>query len=137
LLGSSSTKDESSEENLIWKHEIGPLIETLITAYKSIKLYLNKKTKYFKNFFVLENHFDQFDRTGHDLYNTFLKNNLFGKKTTKKRGEFLKTLFNFIESENSIVRFHVARLSLAVRINAKTNQFILFYFTLVSSKQCK
>jgi hypothetical protein len=90
------------------------------------------KKKYFKNFFVLENHFDQFDRTGHDLYNTFLKNNLFGKKTTKKRGEFLKTLFNFIESENSIVRFHVARLSLAVRINPKNKSiylFILFYFS--------
>ncbi len=51
LLGSSSTKDESSEENLIWKNEIGPLIETLITAYKSIKLYLNKKN-ISKNFFL-------------------------------------------------------------------------------------
>jgi len=49
-LGSASTKDESSEENLIWKHEIGPLIDTLITAYKSIKLYLNKQ-KYLKKIF--------------------------------------------------------------------------------------
>ena len=36
FLDSSSTKDDLSEENLIWKHEIGPLIETLITAYQSI-----------------------------------------------------------------------------------------------------
>jgi len=57
LLGSSSTKDESSEENLIWKHEISPLIETLITAYKSIKLYLNEKKNISKNFFCFRKSF--------------------------------------------------------------------------------
>ena len=38
-IGSASTKDESSDENLIWKHEIGPLIETLINAYQSSSLF--------------------------------------------------------------------------------------------------
>ncbi len=56
FLGSASTKDESSEENLIWKHEIGPLIDTLITEYKSIKLYLNKKI-FQKKFFFLRKSF--------------------------------------------------------------------------------
>ncbi|CAF3633386.1 unnamed protein product, partial [Rotaria sp. Silwood2] len=62
------------------------------------------------------NHFEQFDQTCNDLYNSLLKHNLFGKKSNKKRGELLKTLFGFIESENPIVRFHVARLSLAVSL---------------------
>ncbi|CAF4467074.1 unnamed protein product, partial [Rotaria sp. Silwood2] len=53
-ISSSSTKDDSSKENLIWKHEIGPLIETLITAYQ-------------------KNHFEQFDQTCNDLYNSLLK----------------------------------------------------------------
>ncbi|CAF2508688.1 unnamed protein product [Rotaria sp. Silwood2] len=101
-ISSSSTKDDSSEENLIWKHEIGPLIETLITAYQ-------------------KNHFEQFDQTCNDLYNSLLKHNLFGKKSNKKRGELLKTLFGFIESENPIVRFHVARLSLAFQISSSNN----------------
>ncbi|CAF0760869.1 unnamed protein product [Rotaria sp. Silwood1] len=99
---SSSTKDDSSEDNLIWKHEIGPLIETLISAYQ-------------------KNHIEQFDQTSNDLYHSLLKHNLFGKKSNKKRGELLKTLFGFIESENSIVRFHVARLSLAFHISSSNN----------------
>ncbi|CAF3296967.1 unnamed protein product [Rotaria socialis] len=99
---SASTKDDSSEENLIWKHEIGPLVDTLITAYK-------------------KNHFEQFDLTCNDLYNSLLKHNLFAKKSNKKRGELLKTLFGFISSENSFVRFHVARLSLAFQISSANN----------------
>lgn len=35
LQGSASTKDDNSEESRIWKHEISPLIETLIIAYES------------------------------------------------------------------------------------------------------
>ncbi|CAF1247866.1 unnamed protein product [Rotaria sordida] len=101
-MSSASTKDDSSEENLIWKHEIGPLIETLISAYQ-------------------KNHFEQFDRTCNDLYSCLSKHNLFGKKSHKKRGELLKTLFSFIESDNSIVRFHVVRLSLAFQISSSNN----------------
>ena len=65
--------------------------------------------------FLIENHHEQFNQTSNDLYDTLLKYNLFEKKNNKKRAELLKTLFNFIESDNSIVRFHVARLSLAVK----------------------
>jgi len=118
-LGSSSSKDESTDDNLIWKHEISPLIETLITAYQSIKrLFFVSKPKTFSLFlFFKENHYEQFDRTSNDLYNALLKHNLFGKKSNKKRGELLKTLFGFIESDNSIVKYHVARLSLAVKFS--------------------
>ncbi|UJR24869.1 hypothetical protein I4U23_006238 [Adineta vaga] len=94
---------ESSDESLIWKHEIGPLIETMITAYKSKK------------------HYEQYDRTCNDLYNALLKHNFFGKKSNKKRGELLKTLFGFIESDNTIIKFHVARLSLAFQVSSSNN----------------
>lgn len=49
-IGSATTKDESSDENLIWKHEIDPLIETLKTAYESIESILINKI-YFLLFF--------------------------------------------------------------------------------------
>ncbi|CAF1336650.1 unnamed protein product [Adineta steineri] len=98
----TTTKDESSDENLIWKNEISPLIEKLITAYKT-------------------NDYQQFDQISNVLYNALLKHNLFGKKNNKKRGEFLKTLFGFIESDNSLVKFHVARLSLAFQVSSTNN----------------
>ena len=87
----------------------------MITAYQSLPSFLWKLLVSI-NFcsLRLENHYDQFDRTSNDLYNALLKHNLFGKKSNKKRGELLKTLFGFLETESSIVRFHVARLSLAV-----------------------
>ncbi|CAF1377610.1 unnamed protein product [Adineta steineri] len=98
----TTTKDESLDENLIWKNEISPLIEKLITAYKT-------------------NDYQQFDQISNVLYNALLKHNLFGKKNNKKRGEFLKTLFGFIESDNSLVKFHVARLSLAFQVSSTNN----------------
>ena len=58
--------------------------------------------------------YEQFDRTSYDLYDVLAKHKLFGKKAPKKRADLLKTLFSFIECDSAIVRFHVARLSLAV-----------------------
>ncbi|CAF1501349.1 unnamed protein product [Adineta ricciae] len=99
---SQSSKDESSEDNLIWKHEIDPLIETMITAYK-------------------KNHYEQYDQTCNDLYKALLEHNFFTKKNNKKRGELLKTLFSFIGSDNPIIKFHVVRLSLAFQVSSTNN----------------
>ena len=109
---SAAATDETSDDTSVWKHEISPLIETLITAFES------KRRILFFSFscssFLAGRHYDQFDRTARDLYDALAKYHFFRKKNSKKRGELLKTLFTFIECENAAVRFHVARLSLAV-----------------------